>query len=117
SNGETTNIINSIINQQTSFSVTGTDNNGCKSSATIQINVYPLPTIIVNDRTICIGDTVTLYAQGASTYIWSNQQSGNSIVVSPSTTTTYSVTGTDNNGWTGSTIAVVTVLSNPVLIV
>ncbi|MBK6935254.1 MAG: gliding motility-associated C-terminal domain-containing protein [Bacteroidales bacterium] len=117
SNGETTNIINSIINQQTSFSVTGTDNNGCKNSATIQINVYPLPTIIVNDRTICIGDTVTLYAQGASTYIWSNQQSGNSIVVSPSTTTTYSVTGTDNNGCTGSTIAVVTVLSNPVLIV
>lgn len=69
SNGETTNIINSIINQQTSFSVTGTDNNGCKNSATIQINVYPLPTIIVNDRTICIGDTVTLYAQGASIYL------------------------------------------------
>ncbi|WP_274476235.1 hypothetical protein, partial [Mangrovimonas aestuarii] len=53
------------------------------------------PTVEVNagnDQTICEGDNVTLTATGADSYEWSNGETGASITVSPSETTTYTVT-------------------------
>lgn len=49
---------------------------------------------------ICNGQprTTTITASGASTYTWSNSKQTPTIVVSPSVTTTYSVTGGDSNG-------------------
>ena len=41
------------------------------------------------------GKTTTLSVSGASTYTWSNSSSSSSIVVSPSVTTSYTVTGSD----------------------
>lgn len=48
--------------------------------------------------TICKGQSTTLIATGTDTYQWSTGQSSNNIIVSPSTTTTYSVTGYSNIG-------------------
>ena len=53
----------------------------------------PTPVVSVNDAGICPGETVTLTASGAMYYQWSNGATGNSIVVSPDTTTTYTVIG------------------------
>lgn len=117
SNGQTTQTINPIINQQTTFSVTGTSIDGCTNSNSITINIYPLPNITVNNQTICLGDTAILSAQGAINYNWNNGQNTNPIQVNPTTTTTYSVTGTDNHGCTGSATATITVLTNPQLTV
>lgn len=117
SNGQNTQTINPIINQQTTFSVTGTSLEGCTDSNSITINIYSLPTITVNNQTICLGDTAILSAQGATNYSWSNGQNTNTIQVNPTTTTTYSVTGTDNHGCTNSATAIVTVLTNPQLVV
>ncbi|MCA0931045.1 T9SS type A sorting domain-containing protein, partial [Lutimonas saemankumensis] len=48
-----------------------------------------------SDRSICVGETVTLSATGGVSYKWSNGESGKSIVVNPTETTTFSVEGTD----------------------
>lgn len=117
SNGQNTQTINPIINQQTTFSVTGTSLDGCTNSNSITINIYSLPTITVSNQTICLGDTAILSAQGATNYSWSNGQNTNPIYVNPITTSTYSVTGTDNHGCTNSATATVTVLTNPQLTV
>ena len=73
---------------------------GCGNYAvdSVTITVDPNPTVIITatDDEICVGDpAVTLTASGASSYVWSpGGQTTASIVVSPSVTTNYSVTGT-----------------------
>jgi hypothetical protein len=82
------------------YSVTGTDINGCKNTATVCINVVANPTVTVvsSGTLICDGQTATLTAGGANTYSWSTSATGSTTVVSPTATTNYSVTGTDLNG-------------------
>ena len=47
---------------------------------------------------LCIGQNATLTVNGANTYTWNPGGNGNSIVVTPSVTSNYSVTGTAANG-------------------
>ncbi len=44
---------------------------------------------------LCLNETCTLTATGASSFVWSNGQTGNVIVVSPTTSSTYSVSSTE----------------------
>jgi PKD repeat protein len=88
----------------------------CTTTVTHQVIVYPNPTITVAPAapTICTGGNTSLTAAGASTYSWNpGGLSGTTVTVSPATTTTYSVTGTDANGCTNSTTVLVTVVANP----
>jgi hypothetical protein len=63
------------------------------------VNALPSVSIALTRTTaICKGNTNTLTASGASTYSWSNASSSTSIVVNPTSTNIYSVTGTDANG-------------------
>jgi len=57
------------------------------------------------------GQSTTLTASGAVSYIWSTGQTGATITVTPSETTTYTVTGTDANGCTGTASLTVSVIS------
>ena len=93
------------------YTVTGA-NGGCSVTATISINVNPKPTVVANTTStlICKGNSVTLTGSGASTYTWTNGVV-NGTAFSPTTTATYTVTGTNNNGCTNT--AVVTVSVNP----
>ncbi len=95
----------------TSYSVTGTSSLGCLGSntAVATVTVNPLPNISVTSGSICAGNSLTLVPSGASTYTFSN---GNAVV-SPSTTTSYSVTGTSSLGCLSSNTAVATVTVNP----
>ena len=53
--------------------------------------------VTVNDATICPGDNATLTASGATDYVWSpGGQTGPTITVSPSSTTVYTVTGSED---------------------
>ncbi|MBW7866702.1 MAG: M4 family metallopeptidase [Brumimicrobium sp.] len=82
--------------QTTSYTVTGTTGS-CFDTETIQILVNPTPivSITASQAVICAGDDVTLEASGASIYTWDNGLGGGfSHVVSPTSTTTYVVTGT-----------------------
>ncbi len=83
-----------------SYTVTGTDANGCKNSAIHSIIVNPLPTVTVvsTNNMICEGETATLTAGGANLYSWSNGGNAGNIIVSPTVSTLYTLTGTDLNG-------------------
>ena len=53
---------------------------------------------ISDNKTICRGQSVSLYADGANTYKWSNGDTTNNIIVRPSVSTKYYVTGYYQNG-------------------
>ncbi len=107
----------------TTYTVTGTDGNGCKNTATVAVSVNPLPVLSVTPATstataICAGDSVILAVSGASTYTWSpngslTPSSGATVVARPAITTTYAVTGTDLNGCSSTVNKTVTVNQLP----
>lgn len=100
------------------YTVTGTDANGCKSSATKNITVFSLPLLTVSGNSvICQGASTSLLVNGtAVSYTWSNGTVGNLITVSPVVSTIYTVTGSDVNGCSNSTVQPVLVNSAPAVI-
>ncbi|MFC2111310.1 PKD domain-containing protein, partial [Bacteroidota bacterium] len=104
----------------TTYLVSGTDINGCVNTDSISILVNQLPTISVNPTTtsICLGDSVSITATGATSYLWSpssglSTTNSSNIIAAPITTSTYTVIGTDNNSCVNTTIAIVSVNSIP----
>lgn len=92
------------------YTVVVTNANGCTASDNVIVTVNPLPTANAGaDVTINSGQSTTLTATGGSNYAWSNGQNTTSITVSPTTTTTYSVT-VANNGCSASDAVVITVV-------
>jgi hypothetical protein len=51
-----------------------------------------------SNNKLCLGETVLINASGAASFSWSNGSTNMSITATPSTTSIYSVTGTDLNG-------------------
>jgi len=83
----------------TTYTVTGISGS-CSPVATALVIVNPLPEINVTTDApvVCSGDTAILSATGANSYIWSTNDTTSSIIVTPDTLTTYSVTGIDSMG-------------------
>ena len=80
-----------------SYINTSRDENGCTHTTYLTLNIINSPTVSAgSDQTICLGESVTLNATGASSYLWSTGQNTSSITVEPTKTTTYKVTGTSN---------------------
>lgn len=102
---------------QTTYVVTGTDANGCENTDQVTVDVHALPTISAsNDVTVCEGESTVVSATGGSTYTWDNGLgAGGSHIVTPSTQTTYVVTGTDANGCSASEQVTVSVNALPVI--
>jgi len=79
--------------------------------STVAINVNAIPTVSISSasNSVCVGSLLLLNASGASTYTWNpGNQTGSSIAVGPTVTTTYSVTGTDINGCSNIAMATIT---------
>jgi gliding motility-associated-like protein len=108
-NGSTNSTLSDNPTSTTIYTVTG-EELGCVSSATASIVINPNLSLSINTPTICSGQTTTLTSTGATTYTWSNGSNGNNIVVSPATTTSFSVAGS-NGSCSGSTMT--TVFVNP----
>lgn len=102
----------------TSYTVTATDTNGCFRTAQGKININALPVITVSsDQTICNGASATLSAGGGNSYNWSPATSPSNapiVKASPANPTTYTVTGTDQNGCSGT--AMVKITTSPVVV-
>lgn len=82
---------------------------------TVQVIANPVVTITNGASTsICSGETEALIATGATTYSWNTGATGSTLNVSPSSNTTYTVTGTANGCTATDNISVV-VNSNPTL--
>ena len=98
----------------TTYTVTGTVNT-CTNTAVATVSVTSNPIITVNSPTICAGESAVLNGGGATAFTWSSGGSGASITVNPTTTTSYTVTGTEN-GCTNTAIANVVVNQLPTII-
>jgi len=93
----------------TNYTVTGTNTQGCTGTDVVVVTVNANPAVSGGvDVAICPGEQATLSGSGASTYTWNNGIT-NSTPFTPLTTTTYTVTGTDGNGCTGTDQVIVTV--------
>ncbi len=106
----------------TSYTVNVTDANGCVSADTIMITVNPGPNVTASttDNSICIGQSTSLSAAGASSYVWTpsvgvSNPTQATTNANPSNTTTYLVTGTDANGCIDT--AMITIYVNPLPVV
>lgn len=94
------------------YSVTGDNSVNCLSGSSQVVIVSQPPTVSVSvsDPLVCVGGSCALIATGtASTYAWSTSATGNSIIVNPLLSTTYTVTGTDPIGCTQTANASITV--------
>src|SRR5690606_4155294 len=93
-----------------SYSVTGTDAAGCVSGVAVsEVTVHSRPTLSVNSGSICSGSNFTILPSGANTYTIS----GGSDVVSPATTSSYTVTGTSTEGCESTAVVVSDVTVHP----
>lgn len=111
-----TNSSSVAVNNPGTYTATVTNISGCINTASINIGTSPSVTLAASSNVpvFCFGNTATISVTGALTYTWSNTSNSNSIVVSPTTSTTYSVIGSNSN-CLGSASVSITVNPNPVI--
>lgn len=111
-NNGVTNGVPFTANSTQTYTVTGTNANGCTNTDQVTVTINPSPTVNAGqDQAVCQGGNVTLTATGAQTYSWNNGVT-NGVSFIPGSTTTYTVTGTAANGCQGTDQVTVTV--NPI---
>ena len=95
-----------------SYTVTGTDGNGCTNTAVSTVTVNPLPNVQINGMnngtsSICSGNSAILNGSGGSsaiTYTWSTSAWGvTHITVTPANGESFGLTAADANGCKNST--------------
>ncbi len=89
------------------YTVTGTDANGCSNTATITIKIHSLPNVTINGTaTVCYGESAHWSAQGGESYKWSSVTDTTTIsidsICNVSTEGQYIVIGVDTNGCSSS---------------
>jgi gliding motility-associated-like protein len=113
STGATTASITIAPTATTAYTVTGTTLS-CYSVATGTVTVNPVPVVTVASQTICFGKSAILTAATANSYHWSTGANTNTISVSPTANTTYTVIG-NSLGCVDTTTATITVNPLPVV--
>lgn len=96
-----------------SYQVLVADANGCSATQLVNLTTTNPPVINAGtDATLCTGESITLTATGGQTYVWSDGVT-NGTAFTPTTTITYTVTGTDAAGCVGTDQVTVTVVPVP----
>jgi PKD repeat protein len=106
----------------TSYSVSGSDMNGCSDADTVTVNMNPDLVLAVApfNPSVCVGSSVSLTVSGGNSYTWTpsatlSSGTGTTVIATPVVfPTTYTVVGTATTGCTGSTT--VTISKSPDLI-
>ncbi|MBI4947338.1 MAG: gliding motility-associated C-terminal domain-containing protein [Bacteroidetes bacterium] len=88
----------------------------CADNDSVLVTVNPSSFLMAaKDTVICNGKTITLTASGATSYQWNTGEITNAITVTPSATTTYTISA-KNKGCNDTAIVVVTVGAINILI-
>ncbi|PBQ32694.1 hypothetical protein CNR22_13225 [Sphingobacteriaceae bacterium] len=101
----------------TTYTLVGSNVPGCNSNSVVSsVNVNPLPTITVNSGSVCTGQTFVISPNGAGPN-GSYTVTGGSFNISPSSNSTYTVSGTSSFGCASTSFVVssVSVVSLPVI--
>lgn len=118
STGPNTSTISVSPQTTTSYTVSGVSSStsACSSTLVITVSVNPLPEIrtFAFPPTVCADETATLMASGAVSYTWSTGPFTETVAVSPSGTTIYTVTGESADGCINTQTTLVGVNSNSV---
>ena len=87
-----------VYTQSGNYLYAHSDANGCEQVDTLHLTIHNTPVVTISGNTnIVEGNSTTLTATGADTYVWNTDESTAAITVSPMQTTTYTVVGTSNN--------------------
>ncbi|PBQ31110.1 hypothetical protein CNR22_04800 [Sphingobacteriaceae bacterium] len=97
--------------QTTNYTVSGTSSGGCVGTRVATVVVNASPVLTINSGSVCLGSNYTLTPGGAVNYTIQ----GGSSVVSPASTSTYSIAGADAIGCKNTITATVSVLALPTL--
>ncbi|GIV33508.1 MAG: hypothetical protein KatS3mg031_1043 [Chitinophagales bacterium] len=99
SNGNANSTITLSPSTSRYYAVTVTAPNGCTDTDSVFVEVHPLPEPGLPDSMLlCLGDLLTISAQGGGTYLWSTGATSEYIDVSPLNNQIYSVTVTSTAG-------------------
>lgn len=105
---------NLMVSDTGNYVLEVTATNGCQSYDTMHIAFYPIPVVnIVGDSSVCLGNQLTLVAEGAYSYYWNTGTQTDTLRVSPILPTTYSVVGTSLDGCTASASHSVSIKETP----
>lgn len=105
--GATSNTYSPVVSGNYAVSISnGTNCSTASLSKTITVNLTPTVNISTTSTLLCVGQSATITATGATNYTWSTSANTNTISVSPTITTVYTVTATGSN--TCSTIQTIT---------
>lgn len=92
------------VNTPGVYSVMITDTNTCQSQSQVTVTVFALPTIVAgNDTGFCQSSSIMVCATGGINYAWAPSFGVSDTTIAcptfgPTSSTTYTVTGTDVNG-------------------
>ncbi len=109
-NGATQNVSPAVT---TTYTVNGSDPNGCVGTATVMVSVVQPPNVTITatpSGPICIGEPLTLTGNGALSYTWTGGIVNGSPYY-PVANAIYTVTGSNNNGCDATATIAVTVVT------
>lgn len=115
--GQTTSAVSVNPASTAVYTVTGTSS-GCSTTqvATVTVTSAPNVSVSATSTTICNGSPASLSASGATSYTWNpGNLSGANVSVSPTGTTTYTVTGATSGCAGAPKTSIVNVNASPTL--
>jgi hypothetical protein len=113
-----------VVSVSGTYSVTVTDGNGCSNSDVINVTIdVPVNTLSVDlgsDQLLCDGEPVQITANATNgttpySFLWNTGATTQSITEYISTTSTFTVTVTDDNAFTASDNVTITLLPLPIV--
>lgn len=90
STGATGNTTSVVPSATTTYEVTVTEG-ACSQTETVTVTVEESTVVASPDQQICAGETIELTASGSGPFSWSTGEVGDRIFVTPTTTSTYTV--------------------------
>ncbi len=101
----------------TAYILSGTNTAGCTNTAlaTVSVNALPVLSVSPSSISLCSGASLTITASGANSYSWSNGSTGAVLQNTPTSNTTYILSGTNTAGCSNTISATVVVNALPVL--